>query len=361
MPSIHNYPTVKLGDICDIKQGTILTKKNMINGDYDVIGGGKIIGKHNSSNRNSNETVITRVGDLTITYMHNEYYLTDNGISIKHNNYNTNKLIYYLLSESNLNNSIKNLYNGGGQQVISLTKIKNILIPIPSIEIQEEVVKMLDDLEIQKQLLVDRKKGIKRQMKYYMDTQIKKYNEEEYWKKLGDICEIKNGNYNSNEMDNIGNIPFYSCISNNPAGVCSKYNMDYNDYLLLVSSGGSLKNLCGENVGLGKCYKVSGKTACRTNVYALIPKIQNNISYIYYYLNNYRNITNSKAEFTTNLGVISKNNIINLLIPIPSIEIQTKMVEYLDKLENKKNNIDEEINDINTLMKQILENSYNLG
>ena len=47
------------------------------------------------------------------------------------------------------------------------------------------------------------------------------------------------------------------------------------------------------------------------------------------------------------------------MIPITTITHQTEIVQCLDNLENKKNSIDEEISDINTLMKQILEQSYN--
>ena len=65
-----------------------------------------------------------------------------------------------------------------------------------------------------------------------------------------------------------------------------------------------------------------------------------------------------KAKFTTNLGVIGKDDIINLNIPVLASDIQTEIVEYLDILEAKKNSIDEEIIHIDTLMKQVLENSY---
>jgi type I restriction enzyme M protein len=36
-----------LGEVCEVNQGNSLTKTEMIDGIYDVIGGGKIIGKHN--------------------------------------------------------------------------------------------------------------------------------------------------------------------------------------------------------------------------------------------------------------------------------------------------------------------------
>ena len=176
------------------------------------------------------------------------------------------------------------------------------------------------------------------------------------WKKLGDLFELKNGNFNSNQMDNEGEFPFYSCISNNPAGLCSKYNMDYENYLLLVSAGGSQKNLCGDNVGLGKCYIVSGKTACRTNVYALIQKEKiNNIKYTYFYLDIFRNVTNSKAKFTTNLGVIGKDDINNLNIPIPNFEVQNQVVQILDDLAEQKQLLSDRKSGIERQMKYYFE------
>jgi type I restriction enzyme S subunit len=165
------------------------------------------------------------------------------------------------------------------------------------------------------------------------------------------------GKFNSNDMDNIGDIPFYSCKSDNPCGYHSVYSFDYIGYLLLVCAGGSQNNIIGDNVGLGKCYYVNGKTACRANVCSLISKIKEiNIKYIYYYLNINRLETNKKAHFTTNLGTISLNEISNLKIPIPSIEIQNKIVEYLDMIyETVIKNNNEKIENIKKLNKNYLE------
>lgn len=83
---VKNNPTViikTLDEVCNIEQGNPLTKKEMVNGLFDVIGGGKIIGKHNKYNRIGNEITLTRVGDININYINQEYYLTDNCFSLK--------------------------------------------------------------------------------------------------------------------------------------------------------------------------------------------------------------------------------------------------------------------------------------
>lgn len=134
-----------LGDICNIEQGNSLTKNNMVNGDFNVIGGGKIIGTHNKKNRDGNEITLTRVGDININFMEIPYYLTDNGFSIKSK---TNSLLikylYYLLK--NNNELIQKSYRGTAQKVISKTNLKLIKVPIPTIERQQEIVKNIEEL-----------------------------------------------------------------------------------------------------------------------------------------------------------------------------------------------------------------------
>jgi type I restriction-modification system DNA methylase subunit len=133
-----------LGEICDINQGNQLTKKEMINGLYDVIGGGKIIGKHNIKNRDGNDITLTRVGDININYINEPYYLTDNCFSLKSTIDNINiKYIYYNLF-NNKEKLIK-LYIGTAQKVISKTNLKLINIPIPSLEVQEEIINYCDN------------------------------------------------------------------------------------------------------------------------------------------------------------------------------------------------------------------------
>jgi restriction endonuclease S subunit len=132
-----------LGEICNINQGEQLTKKEMVNGLYDVIGGGKIIGKHNIKNRDGNDITLTRVGDININYINEPYYLTDNCFSLKSiiDNISTKYLYYYLF-----NNKYKliQLYIGTAQKVISKSNVKLIKIPIPTIEKQKEIIEYLD-------------------------------------------------------------------------------------------------------------------------------------------------------------------------------------------------------------------------
>ena len=132
-----------LGEVCEVNQGNPLTKTEMINGIYNVIGGGKIIGKHNQKNRDGNDFTLTRVGDININYIDKSYYLTDNGFSLKSIQKDIiTKYVYYLLLYNK--NYLINLYQGTAQKVISKTNLKSIKIPIPSLEVQNKIVENLD-------------------------------------------------------------------------------------------------------------------------------------------------------------------------------------------------------------------------
>jgi restriction endonuclease S subunit len=133
-----------LGEVCEVNQGDSLTKIEMVSsGIYDVIGGGKIIGKHNQTNRIGNDFTLTRVGDININYIDKPYYLTDNGFSLAAivDDVMT-KYIYYLLSNSK--DYLTNLYQGTAQKVISKTNLKSIKLPIPSLDKQQEIIKYCD-------------------------------------------------------------------------------------------------------------------------------------------------------------------------------------------------------------------------
>lgn len=127
-----------LGEVCEVNQGSSLTKTEIVKGEYDVIGGGKIIGKHHQFNRGGNEITLTRVGDININYIEQPYYLTDNGFSIKSNIETTTRYIYQFVSYNA--KCLTELYKGSAQKVISKTSLKSIQIPIPSLERQQEIV-----------------------------------------------------------------------------------------------------------------------------------------------------------------------------------------------------------------------------
>ena len=122
---------VKLGEVCEINSGQSFRKEDIIVGNIPVIGGGKIVGYHNQSNRPGNEFSITRVGDCCLNWFNSPYMLTEHGFSVTLKDSSLNK---YLLNTIYYHfNSVKDdlvlQYDGTAQKLITKTKLRDFDIP----------------------------------------------------------------------------------------------------------------------------------------------------------------------------------------------------------------------------------------
>lgn len=333
----------KLGEVCNLIGGKQLSKKNFIEGEYFVIGGGQTpTGKHNSFNKEANTILCSQSGSYSgFISRYNTPIWASDCFSIHSKNkeiMNENYLYYYL--KMALQENIYNLQKGAGQPHVYPNDVVTLSLPIPTIEIQNQIVQILDDLAEQKQLLSDRKSGIDRQMKYYFETQIKK-NEVEI-KELQEFIDIKTGKYITKDIKIPGEYPVYG--GGNPSFYINDYN--YEDEIIISKDGVS------EN-----CVRYE-KNRFFLNHHGWVIHTSLQKKYLYYSLVFNENRIYKLAKGGAQKG-INQDNFKKLKIQIHSKEKQTEMVQYLDKLEAKKNSIDDEISDIDTLMKQILEQSYN--
>ena len=137
---------VKLGDLVIADSGYLLSKDSIVDGNYPIIGGGKIVGYHNNFNRHMDEIVISRVGNACLTFMNAKYYLTDNALAIVSKD--TNKMLiqylYYYLSQNI--EVLREQYSGTAQPVISKTRLYDIQIPLPSLAEQQTLQSDFDEI-----------------------------------------------------------------------------------------------------------------------------------------------------------------------------------------------------------------------
>ena len=188
------------------------------------------------------------------------------------------------------------------------------------------------------------------------DEEKDNYNLDIEIKTLGEVCDMSiKGNINSKEISNSGEYPFYKASVNNPSGTHNTYCFDDYEYILFIKSGGNANNPLSLTHGIGKVYYVNGKSCGNTEVIKIKANSNINLKYLYYYLNiNQLNIQ-KLAKYSTNLGHINMNDFKEIKIPIPSIEKQLEIVEYLDFIYDNiiKKNI-EKIEDIKKLNKYYL-------
>jgi len=299
----------------------------------------------------------------SVFYNNNNRFSLGNSVFMSKCKHNDNlKYIYYYMK---LNHMIafKNKITGGGIPMISKSEYYDIEVPIPIIETQNQVVQILDDLAEQKQLLSDRKSGIERQMKYYFETQIK-MNDVEI-KELQKIIKINIGSTPSTNNNNYwtnGEQVWVSVseLNNNLIPIISSKKKLTAEAVeqckpTLVKKGTILMSF---KLSIGKL----GIAGCDLYTNEAILHINTNNDelnrYLYYHIMSIR--VDNTASGCMGGGSLNKEKlkVLNMFIQ-KNPEKQTEIVQYLDKLETKKNSIINEINDIDTLMKDVLEQSYN--
>uniref|UniRef100_A0A6C0ENE4 site-specific DNA-methyltransferase (adenine-specific) n=1 Tax=viral metagenome TaxID=1070528 RepID=A0A6C0ENE4_9ZZZZ len=275
-------------------------------------------------------------------------------IKIK-NNYNDKiniKYIYYYLLEKQ--NYIEENYQlGCANKSLDVEEFNLMKIPIPSIGIQNKKVDDIDKLEASIETIKLRTEQIKHEQNYILNSILSTDINNIQYKTLGEIFILNgNGSTNSKDITNSGEYPFYRASCNNPSGTHCNYDFDGKEYLLIIKSGGCANKPISADYGIGKVFIVNGKCAANIAVFQLLLKNNEiyNIKYLYYYLIYIQSKIQELALYCTNNGNIDMKELMNLKIPIPTIEKQKEIIDILDGINNR---INEDIKYIEVLRKLI--------
>lgn len=290
-------------------------------------------------------------GKCQVYYCEKEYSVAESTVRFcgKNDNVITKYLYYYLKINKHV---IENMFRGSNQKQLSRDDLITIEIPIPSLAIQKQIVEALD-------ILSNNNETCK---KYIEETTyiLKKYielNSKGATKKLGEMCDTKSGKFNSQDKKETGKYPFYTSDVNSPCGFSDDFCFDYKEYLILIKDGGAGQGKYGEQIGLGKVFKIKGKSCATSHQYAVIIKddckeIMND--YLYLFLMTKKNQIMDLAMYTTGLGCIRKSDFDDLNIEYPSIEKQKEIICFCDEMMKNIEYAKKQINNNANLMKNII-------
>ena len=286
----------------------------------------------------------------------NGSFISSNNITITSNDVNKmlNKFLYYFL----VMNSEKFYVSSSTYPKFDNDIFDDFEIPIPSLEIQTKIVNILDKLQ-------DYSKNIKtglpleieqrqKQYEYYRDllldfkanaqggalanNYIELLNSIEQkllysieYKYIQEICNISRGKVYSKQyiQNNKGIYPVYSSQTENNGELGKINSFDLNGEYVTWTTDGAYA---------GTTFYREGKFSI-TNVCGLLEiKYKNKINtkYLNYILINKTKLYVNKSM---NNPKLMSNVMENIQIPIPSLEIQTKIVTILDKLSNYSKDI----------------------
>ena len=327
----------RLGDIARIKNGK--DHKSLADGKYPVYGSGGIMRYANSYAYDKPSVLIPRKGSLdNLFFVDTPFWNVD---TIFYTEIDESqiypKFFYYFLQTVGLGE----MNQAGGVPSQTQSVLNEIKIPVPPIQIQAEIVRILDAMTAHTAELTAELTARKKQYNYYRDKLLSFEEGEVEWKELGEEFPfIRNGF--------VGTVtPFFTTrdkgvrylqgtnINNGNIRDNVEYyvNLDFHekhsrthlkaDDILLVQSGH-----VGDSAVVGEKYKGS-------NCHALIV-ISNagrmNSKFVNYYFQS-RQGKEQLRKITTGGTVkhILASKMKKFMIPVPSIEVQNHIVDLLDK------------------------------
>lgn len=204
---------VKIGDVTEMKRGTSATKKDLQSGNIPVISGGKEPAFYCNKNNRDGETVTVAgsgAGAGYVQYWDIPIFVND-AFSVKGNEKLMTKYIFYFLSS--IQDKIYSTKKGGGVPHVHISSIENFPIPVPPIEIQREIVRILDKFsDVKDGLIPCLQKELelrKKQYSYYRDKLLTFGDDVEY-KTLGEIGRVSMcKRIMKNQTNSESGVPFF--------------------------------------------------------------------------------------------------------------------------------------------------------
>ncbi|WP_405311852.1 restriction endonuclease subunit S [Metamycoplasma faucium] len=263
----------------------------------------------------------------------------------------------YLFRSDDVRGKIIKCCNGVTRFNLSKSQFQNICIPIPPIEIQNEIVKILDTFTQLEAELEAELEARDKQYQYYRNKLLDFDNNQKLLQKLfeKDNKEIDNKIIEQSLSEIViyengkGHEPFVN-VNGDYKIINSKFisseglTFKKASRVLTLAKKEDITMVLSDlpnGKALGKCYFVE-----QNNIYAvnqricklsIINKNKINPKFLFYILN--RNEKILKYDNGVDQTNLNKEQVLNLLIPIPSLEIQTKIVNILDKLQDYSKDI----------------------
>lgn len=206
-------------------------------------------------------------------------------------------------------------------------KLAEFQIPVPPLAVQSEIVRILGNFtELTAELTVRKK-----QYNYYRDRLLSFEEGEVEWKTLGQVATITIGEFVRKDKQNQNaEYPVYNG-GRTPTGYYEDYNND-GDKIIVSARGASagFVNKSSTPYWAGNsCYSISARNVDKLHW-----------MYVYYYLKK-SEVKLTGIQQKGGIPAVSKKQMEDFVLPIPSMAEQTRIVAILDKFDALTNSITE--------------------
>ena len=333
----------KLGEIATISRGGNFQKKDFLTEGVPCIHYGQIYTKYGLfadktftfiSEECAKKQKMARPNDIVmavtseniedvckcLAWLGDEPVAVSGHSAIIHHNQNAKYLVYYFHSQMFFAQKRKLAH---GTKVIEVTPdaLVDIALPVPPIEIQCEIVRILDNFtnltaELTAELTA---RGI--QYSYYRNKLLTFHSDTKIVQ-LADIADIGTGSSNTNEAVEDGKYPFF-VRSQEPL---RKNDYEYDETAIITA---------GDGVGVGKVYHyIEGKYALHQRAYRIhinTPEVMP--KYYFHYMKAKFLPYIQKTMFQGSVASIRRPMLNAFPVPVPPLDVQNRIVNVLDNFE----------------------------
>ncbi|EFH7639990.1 restriction endonuclease subunit S [Escherichia coli] len=324
-----------LGSIAELKRGTSITKKDVIDGTIPVVAGGRTPAYyHNTSNRDGQTIVIAGSGAYAgfVSWWEEPIFVSD-AFTVKPHNILLPRYCYHFLM--NMQQQLHEFKSGGGVPHVYPRDVSPILIPIPcpdtpekSLAIQSEIVRILDKFTALTAELTAELDMRKKQYNYYRDQLLSFKEGEVEWKTLGEVAQFKRGTAITQKQTTPGEIPV---VANGPIPTYFHSESNRQGETIVIARSGAYAgyvSFWNQPIFLTDAFSV------HSDLKIVKPK------FIYHVLQNKQEHIHAMKK---GAGVphVRVKEFETYDIPIPPITEQERIVSILDKFDTLTNSITE--------------------
>jgi restriction endonuclease S subunit/type I restriction-modification system DNA methylase subunit len=322
----EGFQMVKLGNACELKTGTYITKSTSTPGEYPVYGGGDAGANISEFNR-ENRFVISKdgVSEKCVRYVSGRFFLNHHGwtFDVKPN---ANYLYvgYWLLNNQP---AIYSLAAGTAQKGINMESFLGMDIPLPSLERQQKIVEAIDGWT---ELAQQEEHALKTLEKLTM-FQIREMSSAQPRVRLGDVCEIRSGKTLTKEHLEGGDVPVIGG-GVSPMGYHGVHNREA--YAVVLAQVGSAGNVSRYPV---KSWITNNGMTIHPKAAAAAASISND-DVLYYALKPMQDDIKGLAEGTAQ-PKLSASSVLSLELSLPPIAEQQALQPNFDEIRHKHEKI----------------------
>ena len=350
----------KFSDFIEIEYGKRIVKQKEQGSVYPVYGGGGETFKSNDFNR-QDRFIISRFGmsPKCMRYVKGKFFLNDSGFTVKpKNSLLTNSYLQQFLFQNQL--MIYYCGRGVAQKNIDFEQFNALKIPLPPKDIQNKIVSEIEKLEQKEEKAIENIEKLRNNISKTISNSAGKLTKlEEITSKIGSGSTPKGGkgSYQSSGISLIRsqNIYDHGFVEKGLAFINDEQAKKLNN--VTIKKSDILFNITGASIA--RCCIVEDKylparvnqhvSIIRTNEKALSKYVQATL------------VSSSIKEQLLEIGdggtsreSITKVQLEEFKIPLPSIKEQEKIVSEIEKIERKINKLEKQVAEIPKLKEAIL-------